>query len=86
MSDVRRLLITGDDQRLFRWHFAVCNVLNGIERRGQTVLYTCMPEDFEGAMELARSIGVEVKEIVGEKGADGLTRETYPVLLEACKP
>jgi len=38
-------LVTGPDTNLMDFHFAVCLLLNGLDRRGQTVHYTCLGED-----------------------------------------
>lgn len=73
---VRLLLITGDDDQLFHFHLHACHVLNGVERRKQTVCYACMNEHFEWAVDLARRTGVEIREIVIEGESPGRTSST----------
>ncbi len=60
---VRRVLVTGTDKQLMEFHLQVCGALNAIERREQTVFYTCMCEDWESAMNQAKIIGLEIKEL-----------------------
>jgi hypothetical protein len=62
---VKRLLVSGDDAQIITFHLAVANVLNALERREQTVIYTCMSYDFEWAMEIARNEGLTVQELHG---------------------
>lgn len=76
MTDsVRRFLVTGPDEHLFRFHQFVCLHLNGIERREQTVIYTCFAEHADFALKAAKRADVTVQEI--EFINDG---ERYPVL------
>jgi len=72
---VRGLLVTGPDVNLMKFHFGVCFLLNGLDRREQTVHYTCMGEDADFALEAARKADVSVQEIIG--AAD---KETYHTL------
>lgn len=75
MTDsVRRWLVTGPDDNLQRFHVAVALVLNGIERREQTVIYTCFAEHAEFARRLAEQADVTLQEL---EIADG--EEVYPV-------
>ena len=75
ISDVRRFLVSGPDEPLLRFHFAVFATLNLIERRGQTLFYTCLAEDAPRAFLEAARCDVTVQEIHGA-GAD----ETYELL------
>lgn len=65
---VKRLLVTGDDDQLFRFHMTAALTLNGIERRGQTVIYTCMSGDFAWALEVGRQLDLTLEEIVTGEG------------------
>lgn len=71
---VRRFLVTAPDENLARFHLAVAMNLNGLERRQQTVFYTCMSEDAELALLAAAQFDVTLQEL---KIADG--EEVYPV-------
>ena len=62
---IRRLLVSGSNRQLLSFHMPLCNILNAVERRGQTVFYACCPEHFESAMAHAREVGVTVQEILG---------------------
>lgn len=66
---VHRFLVTGLDEQLFAFHVPLCAKLNAVERRGQTVLYTCMDEDRELALEVARTVNATVQEWDGEEWA-----------------
>lgn len=66
---VHRFLITGTDDRLMAFHIPVCMLLNAIERREQTVLYTCFDEDRKHALEVAKKAGVTVEEWDGKTWA-----------------
>jgi hypothetical protein len=72
---VRRFLVTAPDDHLQRFHFAVALVLNGIERREQTVIYTCFAEHVAFALRLAEQADVTLQEL--EIADDG--EEVYPV-------
>jgi hypothetical protein len=61
---VTRLLVSGTDDVRFRFHLAVCMLLNAIDRRRETVLYTCMREDRVGALKIGRQVGATVQEWV----------------------
>ncbi len=74
MSSVRRFLVTAPDDHLHRFHLAVALTLNGIERRDQTVFYTCFAEDADFALREAERADVTVQEL---EIADG--DEVYPV-------
>ena len=63
MSRVTRLLVSGTDDQLMHFHAAMCPLLNDIERRGQTVFYTCMKEDRDVAIEHGRNVGVTMQEM-----------------------
>jgi len=76
---VHSLLVTGADGALFDWNLVVCMRLMGQERRGQTVSYTCMHEDFEWAKDVAKRMSVTLQEIVRVDG-----KETYPILVRNC--
>lgn len=91
---VKGLLVTGPEAALQEFHLRVCWLLNNIDRRGQTVHYSCMAEDLDTALAAAKNADVTVQEIVtvGRKNArthdlGGGARvtvsdnvETYPVL------
>ncbi len=91
---VRGFLVTGPDGELDAFHLRVFLTLNPIDRRGQTVRYSCMPEDAERALQAAKDTDVTLQEIVvvGHKNAQGLDLgggatatvsdciEEYPVL------
>ncbi len=72
---VRRFLVTAPDEQLTRFHLAVAMTLNGIERREQTVIYTCFAEHAEFALHVAARADVTVQVL---ETADG--EEVYPVL------
>ena len=71
---VRRFLVTAPDDNLHVFHVAVCLTLNGLERREQTRIYTCMAEDASFALYIAEQADVTLQEIeiVNDE-------ETYPV-------
>ncbi len=71
---VHSLLITGPEEARSMFHLRVCNVLNLIEGRGDTIRYTCFSEDLPKAMKAAQEDDVTVQEIenVG-------SQEIYPV-------
>ena len=71
---VRRFLVTAPDDNLTRFHLAVAVTLNGIERREQTVIYTCFTEDSAVAFLAAEQADVTLHEL---EIADG--EEVYPV-------
>ncbi len=71
---VRRFLVTAPDDHLRRFHLAVAMRLNGLERRDQTVFYTCLAEDADFALRIAERADVTVQEL---EIADG--DEVYPV-------
>jgi hypothetical protein len=73
-DSVRRFLVTAPDDNLARFHLAVALTLNGLERRQQTVFYTCMGEDAAVAMLAAEQADVTLQEL---EIADG--DEVYPV-------
>ena len=72
---VRGFLVTGPDQNLMDFHLSVCLLLNSIDRRRQTVRYTCLAEDADLALAAAQQADVSVQEIHG--AAD---TETYQTL------
>lgn len=78
IDSVRRFLVTAPDDHLQRFHIAVASVLNAIERRGQTVFYTCMAEHAGFVLRIAERADVTLQEIVGREIRGG--EETYPVL------
>jgi hypothetical protein len=73
-DSVRRFLVTAPDDNLQRFHLAVAMTLNGIERREQTVIYTCFAEDAALALQAAEQADVTVQELEMEDG-----EEVYPV-------
>lgn len=66
-NDVYRFLITGTDEQLIRFHLAVCMALNAVERRAQTVLYTCLDQDRAEALQCADVCGVTVQEWIEQE-------------------
>jgi hypothetical protein len=76
-QEVLRLLVTGSDDLLGLFQLCVCNELNAISRRRQTVFYTCMSHSLDPALELARHLGVGVQQ-VERAGED----ESYRTLVE----
>ena len=76
---VHFLLVSADDKALEMWQMAVGDRLMLQERRGQTIYYTCMPEDLDFAKETADTLSVTLQEV---KGKDGY--EEYPVLVRGC--
>ncbi len=64
---VRRFLVTGTDDQITDFHMRVGSNLNAIERRGQTVFYTCVAEDAAAALSIAGEVGVIVQEWDEEK-------------------
>jgi hypothetical protein len=73
-DSVRRFLVTAPDDHLQAFHLGVSFTLNAIERRGQTVFYTCMAEDAALPFEVAVLADVTLQEL--EIEADD---EVYPV-------
>ena len=73
---VHSLLVTGSDENLVKFHTLVLFALNSIDRRIQTVRYTCFDESLSLAVEAAKAAGVTLQKIE-RKG----TVETYPVLV-----
>jgi len=73
-DSVRRFLATAPDDNLQRFHIGVTMKLNGLERRQQTVFYTCMAEDVELAYIAAEQFDVTLQELEIENG-----EEVYPV-------
>lgn len=71
----RRFLVTAPDDNLYQFHHIVALTLNGIERREQTVIYTCMAADAEYALFAAAKADVTLQEL--EITNDG--QEIYPV-------
>ncbi len=69
MSEVHRFLMSGIDDQIRDFHLQVCAALNAIERRGQTMFYTCLSEDREMALETARQTKVTVQEWDGKQWA-----------------
>ena len=80
---ITRFLVSGSDEQLQDFHFAVCFMLNGIERRGETVFYTSYNEDRDQAIEEARRTGVTMQEIEF-KFKSG--KETYKMLVQGEHP
>jgi|ERR1043166_2518351 hypothetical protein len=75
-DSVRRFLVTGPDDNLARFHLAVAFTLNGLERREQTVIYTCFAEHADLALRAAEQTDVTVQELE----IHGTTNEElYPV-------
>lgn len=73
---VRRLLVTSpDEEQIVGWHRRVAMKLNNVSRRGQTLHYTCMDEDFDFALEQAKPADVTVEEIMPNDDTAG--REIY---------
>lgn len=62
---VHVLLITGPDEALEAFHANNSFTLLAQQRRGQTVSYTCMGDDLQGAITSARACDVTLQEING---------------------
>jgi hypothetical protein len=73
-DSVRRFLVTAPDDHLQRFHLAVAMTLNGLERRQQTVIYTCFAEDADLAFQAAKQFDVTLQELEIEHND-----EVYPV-------
>jgi hypothetical protein len=71
---VRRFLVTAPDEQLVTFHLLVAMTLNGIERREQTVIYTCLAEHAAFAFLSAEQADVTLQELEIENG-----EEVYPV-------
>lgn len=80
-STVQHMLVSGTHEQLVDFHLLVCSFLMAHERRGQTVNYTCMPEDYEEALKAAREekCTVQLVEHVGG-------HETYRTVLTGETP
>ena len=76
---VTRFLVSGTDDTLTGFHLSVCMLLNAIERRGQTILYTCMGEDRDAALAEAKRTGVTMQE------SDG-TQEQWTTIVQGEHP
>lgn len=72
---VDRLLVTGDGDAKLKFHVSVCMVLNGLETRGRTTIYTAPEESRPEVVALATSLGLTVQLIHGAGEA-----ETYETL------
>jgi len=70
---VTRFLVSGNDDKLMRFHIAVCMMLNAVARREQTVHYTCFGENRETAIEAGRMAGVTMQEIDADKEEESWT-------------
>lgn len=68
---VHGLLVTGPEKNLRTFHLAVCLVLNGHDRRDNTVHYSCMAEHLSMALETAQIADVSVQEISGSGESEG---------------
>lgn len=73
-DSVRRFLVTAPDDNLARFHLLVALTLNGIERREQTVIYTCFAEHAAFAFLSAAQADVTLQELEIEHDD-----EVYPV-------
>jgi hypothetical protein len=74
-DSVRRFLVTAPDDNLIKFHILVALTLNGIERREQTVIYTCFGEHSAfAALQAAEWADVTLQELEIENG-----EEVYPV-------
>jgi hypothetical protein len=62
-DSVRRFLATAPDDNLARFHLLVAFTLNGLERREQTVIYTCFGEDAAVAFLAAEQADVTLQEL-----------------------
>lgn len=74
MSDetqpIRRLLVSGSSaEQLLFYHSGACDFMNAIERRGNTILYTCCNADCCLAERMAEQAGLTVQEWDGRKWA-----------------
>lgn len=61
---VERALVTGkDDEELNIFHFAVFAYANAIERRGNTIFYTVMGEDWPAFMRAVESVNITAQQM-----------------------
>ena len=76
MNNVFSLLVTGNNESLVKFHLSVFLCLNSLDRRKQTIRYTCMAERLPMAIDAAKVAGVTLQKIerVG-------VREVYPTLV-----
>lgn len=79
---VHSLLVSGTNEQLYRFHLPLCMTLNAIDRRKETVRYTCFAEHLQEAVKVARSANVTLQQIDRDK--DG--NETYRVLVQGEHP
>ena len=76
MNTIFSLLATGGNGSLVKFHLAVMLYLNSIDRRKQTIRYTCLAEHLPLAVDAAKSAGVTLQKI--ERSGCG---EVYPTLV-----
>lgn len=76
MNGVFSLLVTGNNESLIKFHLSVFLCLNSLDRRKQTIRYTCMAERLPMAIDAAKVAGVTLQKIerVG-------VSEVYPTLV-----
>jgi hypothetical protein len=79
---VHGLLVSGNVEQLYRFHFPVCMTLNAIDRRKETVRYTCFDEHLQIALTAAREAKVTLQRIDHDEAGN----ETYPVLVQGEHP
>lgn len=76
MNGVFGLLVTGSNESLVKFHLSVFLCLNSLDRRKQTIRYTCMAEHLPMAIDAAKAADVTLQriDIVGFS-------EFYPTLV-----
>jgi hypothetical protein len=80
---VHRLLATGTEEQLQDFHLHICLLLNSIERRRQTVFYTCLDQDYEFAKAAAAKTHVTVQEM---QEKDGEEQEEWVIIVQGELP
>lgn len=58
MNGVFGLLVTGSNESLVKFHLSVFLCLNSLDRRKQTIHYTCMAEHLPMAIDAAKAANV----------------------------
>ena len=80
--NVERFLVSGNDNQLNDFHNSACLALNPIERRKQTIFYTCMSDDAHSAIETAKACGVTLQQMDKTKEPD----EVWIIMVQGDHP
>ena len=84
---VERFLVSGNDNQLNNFHNSACLALNPIERREQTIFYTCMDENVYDVIETAKACGVTLQQMDSNKEPDEvwntIVQGDYPVWINS---